>query len=130
MLLSLRSNPQIQKYIYKRVTVHVLPSHDKNSYLMGAVICHSSCQANFRRQLIMSLYWYACISINTYCYKIYYISLETVWWAFFNASLIVQICPAVHEILANRDFSVTDDLISQLFVVAIIHPTYVQIAFI
>ena len=78
----------------------------------------------------MLLHWYACISINTYHYEIYYISLETVWWALSNASFIVQICPAVHEILANRDFIVTDDLISQMFVVAFVHPIYVQIAFI
>ena len=28
----------------------------------------------------MLLHWYACISMNTYCYEIYHISLETVWW--------------------------------------------------
>ena len=77
----------------------------------------------------MSLHWYACISINTYCHKIYHILLETVWWALSNASLIVWIHPAIHEILANKDFIVTDDLISQLFVVTFVHPTYVQIAF-
>jgi len=53
-----------------------------------------------------------------------------VWWALFNASLIIQICPVIHEILANKDFTVTDDLISWLFVVAFVHPTYVQIALI
>jgi len=42
----------------------------------------------------------------------------------------MQIYSAVHEILLNGDFTVTDDLISQLFVVAFIHPTYVQIALI
>ena len=42
----------------------------------------------------------------------------------------MQICPVVHEILANEDFTVTDDLISQLFIVAFVHPTYVQIALI
>jgi len=78
----------------------------------------------------MSLHWYACISINTYCYEIYHISLETDWWALSNASLIVQICSAIYEILANRDFKVTNDLISQLFVVTFVHPIYVQIAFI
>ena len=40
----------------------------------------------------------------------------------------MQICLAVYEILANEAFIVTDDLISQLFVVAFVHPTYVQIA--
>ena len=78
----------------------------------------------------MLLHWYACISMNTYCYEMYYISLETDWWALPNVSLIVQIYLAVHEILENRDFTVTDDLISRLFVVSFIHPTYVQIAFI
>jgi len=74
---------------------------------MGAVIRHSSYQANFRS-----------------------ISLQTVWWALSNASLIVQIHPVIHEILANRDFTVTDDLISWLFVVTFVHPTYMQIALI
>jgi len=78
----------------------------------------------------MSLHWYTCISMNTYCYEIYHISLEMFWWALSNTSLIVQICPVVHEILANEDFIVTDDLISQLFVVAFVHSTYVQIALI
>ena len=76
----------------------------------------------------MLLHWYAYISINTYCYIIYYILLGTVWWALSNASLIVQIYPVIHEILVNKDFTVTDDLISQLFVVAFVHPAYVQIA--
>jgi len=47
-----------------------------------------------------------------------------------NANLIVQICPAIHEILADKAFIVADGLISQLFVVAFIHPAYVQIALI
>ena len=47
-----------------------------------------------------------------------------------NASLIAQIHPAVHEILANEAFIVADGLISQLFVVAFVYPTYVQIALI
>jgi len=42
----------------------------------------------------------------------------------------VRICPAIYEILANGDFTVTDDPISWLFVVAFVHPIYVQIAFI
>jgi len=42
----------------------------------------------------------------------------------------MQICPAIHEILANKDFTVTDDLISRLFVVTFVHPAYAQIAFI
>jgi len=78
----------------------------------------------------MLLYWYACISINTYCYKIYYISLETVWWALSNTSLIVWIPLAIHEILRNKYFTVTDNLISQLFIVAFVYPTYVQITLI
>jgi len=44
--------------------------------------------------------------------------------------LIVQIHPTIHEILANKAFTVTDDLISQLFVVAFVHPAYMQIAII
>ena len=38
------------------------------------------------------------------------------------------ICPAVYEILANKAFIVTNGLISWLFVVAFIHPVYIQIA--
>jgi len=41
----------------------------------------------------------------------------------------MEICLVVHEILANEDFTVTDNLISQLFV-AFVHLTYVQIALI
>jgi len=108
----------------------LLLSHDQNSYLIGAVIHHSSCQANFRRQLIISLHWYACISMNTHCYVIYHISSGTDWWALSNVSLIGQICLVIYEILANKDFIVTDDLISQLFVFAFVHSTYVQIALI
>jgi len=78
----------------------------------------------------MSLHWYAYISMNTYCYEIYHILLGIVWWACSNASSIMWIHPAVHKILANKTFTITDDLISQLFVIAFIHSTYVQIAFI
>jgi len=78
----------------------------------------------------MSLHWYACISMNTYYYIIYHISLEIDWWVLSNTSLIVWICLVVHEILANKDFTVTDNLISQLFVITFVHPIYVQIAFI
>jgi len=42
----------------------------------------------------------------------------------------MQIHPVIHKILANKDFTVTDNLISQLFVVAFVHSTYVQIALI
>jgi len=42
----------------------------------------------------------------------------------------VQIHPVIHEILANKDFTVADGLISQLFVVAFVHPVYVQISLI
>ena len=78
----------------------------------------------------MLLHWYACISTNTYCFEMYHISLETDWWACSNASLIVQICLAIHEILAYEAFTATDGLISQSFVVVFVHPIYVQIAFI
>jgi len=37
----------------------------------------------------------------------------------------MEICLVIYEILANEDFTVIDDLISQLFVVAFVHPTYV-----
>ena len=72
----------------------------------------------------MSLYWYACISTNTYCFKTHHISLETDWWALSNISF------TIYEILANEDFTVTDDLISQSFVVTFVHPTYMWIALI
>ena len=78
----------------------------------------------------MSLYWYACISTNTYCFEMYHISLETDWWALPNASSIVRIRSAVHEILADEAFTATDGLTSQLFVVTFVHPAYVQIALI
>ena len=42
----------------------------------------------------------------------------------------MQIQPAVNEILADKAFTVTDGLISQSFVVAFVHPTYIQIALI
>jgi len=47
-----------------------------------------------------------------------------------NASSIVRICLAVHEILADEAFTATDGLISQSFVIAFVHPTYVRIALI
>jgi len=37
----------------------------------------------------------------------------------------MQICSAVHEILADEAFTATDGLIFQSFVVAFVHPTYV-----
>jgi len=63
----------------------------------------------------MSLHWYTCISMNIYCYIIYYISLEIVQWVLSNTSLIVWIQPAIHEILADKAFTVAHGLISQLF---------------
>ena len=78
----------------------------------------------------MLLHWYACISTNTYCFKSHHILLETDWWALPNASSIVWIRSAVHEILADEAFTATDGLISQSFVVAFVHPTYVQIVLI
>ena len=76
----------------------------------------------------MSLYWYACISTNTCCFEIYYISLEANWWALPNTSLIMWIHSAIHEILADEAFTATDGLISQLFVVAFVHPTHMRLA--
>jgi len=73
MLLYLRSDSQIQKYLYKIVIVYVKAiSITWSKFISGeAVICHSRYQANFGSQLIMSLYWYACISINTDIYIMY-----------------------------------------------------------
>jgi len=42
----------------------------------------------------------------------------------------MQIRLAVYKVLADKAFTVTDDLISWLFVVAFVHPAYVQIALI
>jgi len=42
----------------------------------------------------------------------------------------MQICLAVHEMLADKAFTATDSLISQSFVVAFVHPTYMWIALI
>ena len=56
----------------------------------------------------MSLYWYAYISMNTYYYMIYNISLKTIWQALSNTSLIMWIHLAVYEILANKSFTVTN----------------------
>ena len=78
----------------------------------------------------MSLHWYACISTNTCCFETHHISLETDQWALPNASSIVRIRSAFHEILADKAFIATDILISQSFVVAFVHPTYMQIALI
>ena len=78
----------------------------------------------------MSLHWYPCISTNTCHFEMHHISLETDWWALPNASLIVWIRSAVHEILADKAFTATDVLISQLFVVAFVPPAYVRIALI
>ena len=45
-------------------------------------------------------------------------------------SSIVQIHSTIHKILSDKAFTATDGLISQLFVVAFVHPTYVWIALI
>ena len=78
----------------------------------------------------MSLHWYACIYTNTYYFEMHQVSLEIDWWALSNASSIVQIHLAIHEILADKAFTVADSLISQLFVVTFVYPTYIQIALI
>ena len=78
----------------------------------------------------MSLHWYACISINTYYFETHHISLEMDWWALSNASSIMWIRLAIHEILADEALTATDGLISQSFVVAFVHPVYVWIALI
>ena len=48
--------------------------------------------------------------------------MEIVQWALSNTSLIMWICPVIHKILANEDFTVTNGLISRFFVVAFVHP--------
>ena len=78
----------------------------------------------------MLLHWYACISTNTYCFEIHHILLEIDWWALSNTSSIVWIHSAIHEILVDKAFIATDGLIFQSFVVAFVHPTYVQIVLI
>ena len=50
--------------------------------------------------------------MNIYCYGIYYILSETVWWVLFNTSLIMWIYLAIHAISANKAFTVTASLIS------------------
>ena len=77
----------------------------------------------------MSLHWYACISINTYCFEIYYISSNCFWWVLSNTSSIIWIRSAIHEILADKAFIATNGLISQSFV-AFIHSAYVRITLI
>ena len=42
----------------------------------------------------------------------------------------MQICLAIHEILADKAFTAIDGLISQSFVVALVPPMYMQIALI
>ena len=78
----------------------------------------------------MLLHLYACISTNTYYFEIYYIPLEIDWWVLSNTSLIMWIHSDVHQILADKAFTANDSLISQSFVVAFVHPTYVQITLI
>ena len=78
----------------------------------------------------MSLHWYACISMNIYYYEIYYILLEIDWWALSRTSLIMWICLTIYKISADKTFTVTDGLISQLFVAAFVHPIYMWIALI
>ena len=78
----------------------------------------------------MLLYWYAYISINTDLHMMYNISLETVWWVLSNTSSIMWIHSTVHEIIANKTFTVTNSLISWLFVVGFVHSIYVWITII
>jgi len=42
----------------------------------------------------------------------------------------MQICLAIHEILANKAFIVINNLISWLFAIAFVYSAYMQIAFI
>ena len=89
--------------------------------------------------IIISLYWTPetlfspSITTSEYliCNKMmYHILLETDWWALPNASSIVQIRSAIHEILADKAFTATDGLIPQSLVVTFVHPTYMRIALI
>ena len=50
----------------------------------------------------------------------YDILLKSIWWVLSNTSLIIWICPAIYEILANEAFIVTNSLISWLFVITYI----------
>ena len=52
------------------------------------------------------------------------------WWTLPNASSIMQICSAIHEILADKAFTATDGLIFQSFIITFVHPTYVWIVLI
>jgi len=56
----------------------------------------------------MLLYWYAYISMNTNLSMIYDMSLETIWWAISNTSLIIEICSVISEI----KLIITDGVIS------------------
>jgi len=58
MLLSLRSNSQIQKYLYKIVIICVQAVSITWSKLIPgkAIIYYGRYQANFRKYIIMSLY--------------------------------------------------------------------------
>ena len=62
----------------------------------------------------MLLHWYAYISTNTYFFRTYNKLLETDWWVLSNMSSIVQICLAVHGILADKAFTATDGLVMNL----------------
>jgi len=42
----------------------------------------------------------------------------------------MQIHLAIHDILTNRDFTATNNLISQFFVITFVYPMYAQIALI
>ena len=47
-----------------------------------------------------------------------------------HVQLYKSVQPFIYEILADKAFTATDSLISQLFGVTFVHPTYVQIALI
>ena len=42
----------------------------------------------------------------------------------------MQIHLVIHKILADKSFTATDGLISQSFIVAFVHPVYIQVALI
>jgi len=100
MLLSLRSNSQIQRYIYKIVIVYI--------------------QAVFITNYVTTL-----ICLYLYEYLLLLDILYIIKNKLISTSLIVWICSAVYKISANKTFTVTNSLISWLFVVAFVYSIYI-----
>ena len=49
--------------------------------------------------------------MNTNLFMMYDMSLETIWWAISNTSLIIEICLVILEIMPMK-LVITDDVIS------------------